>query len=185
MAQTSSGTWYKLQLQRRCCADACPFPGKMRSLVAKAGLTDLKNASPTNKALSCTQFTKKLWVLQKRTVGSMGSMKMVYMCWEFSGLKNTSFCPDVAFFHFNKDETWTFRLPGLGILFFELYAKRSLKTSFIQQVDQKGPQTTKSSLGVVELIPSTHKPGRNKAQPRRAYAYSGDTPSRSELTIVQ
>lgn len=59
---------------------------------------------------------------------------------EFSGLRNTSFCPDVAFFsiaikvrlgHLDS------QCPGLGIAFFELYAKRSIKTSFIQKNGQK------------------------------------------------
>ena len=52
-------------------------------------------------------------------------------------------------------------------------------------MDQKNPQATKSSLGTVELIHSTHKPGRNKAKDkRRAYAESRGMLTRSRIELI-
>lgn len=91
MSQTSLGIWYKLQLQQWCFVDipCLCLSVKARPLLAKAGLTDLKDASPTKQAVSCN-------AIHEEPLGSPEKNWMcicvcVCMCWEFLGLKTLPF----------------------------------------------------------------------------------------------
>lgn len=93
MSQTSSGAWYKLQLQKKSYADitCLHLPVKARPLLANLSWLMQKMLAQQIKLSLVMQFIGNLWVFQKagevRGEGSVGVF----------GSENTSFCPDIAF----------------------------------------------------------------------------------------